>query len=278
MERTELLNIFHSFAEPRRHSFRNHRHSAFEIGYIADGNGQYQVGDRVFDIQSGDFYFYHANEAHCITDISADRPMHVINIQFEARYIWEIVDGNAYLQTIFQRSQRGANRLRPESPVYAPIHAKFLEAVREWSEDKPGASDMVRMCILSILILLSREESGHPEVRSHKSDRTKLSLISSSMDYICEHLRESLSLSELAERANLSRTYYCTVFKELNGVTPWDYINIKRIELALRLLREGHETVTDIALSCGFNNTANFNKIFRKVTGLTPREYRRTHK
>lgn len=273
MESTELLRIFHSYAEPRRHSFRHHRHSAFEISYIAEGEGVYQVGERVFEIRAGDIFLYGTNEPHCITDITDGGKMHLINIQFEPRYIWSQTDGDAYLQTVYGRSARGENRIREEDPLYAPIREQILEAEREWTGGGIGAGDMVRSSILRILILLTRNETEAPSPR--RQDEHRRALIGRSMDYICAHLTEPISLDELSRQANLSRTYYSTTFKELNGVTPWDYIHIKRVEKALSLLRHGDGNILDIALSCGFNNTANFNKIFRKVTGLSPREYRR---
>ena len=58
-------------------------------------------------------------------------------------------------------------------------------------------------------------------------------------------------------------------------MTPWDYVNIKRTEYAKVLLNETDETVLSIALRSGFNNTANFNRIFKGVTAMTPSAYRR---
>lgn len=63
-------------------------------------------------------------------------------------------------------------------------------------------------------------------------------------------------------------------FKNSFNMTPWDYIAIKRIEKATRLLRDSDETVLSVAIACGYNNTAGFNRIFKKITGLTPRGYR----
>ena len=97
------------------------------------------------------------------------------------------------------------------------------------------------------------------------------------MDYICEHFSEPITLRDIAATAGLCRTYYCSVFKELNGMTPWDYVNIKRIEHAMHLLRESDNTILNIALQSGFNNTANFNRIFKKTTGLTPMNYRKAY-
>lgn len=61
-------------------------------------------------------------------------------------------------------------------------------------------------------------------------------------------------------------------------MTVWDYINIKRIDKALSLLANSNENVLTVATKSGFNNSANFNRIFKKITGLTPKEYRQSTK
>lgn len=58
-------------------------------------------------------------------------------------------------------------------------------------------------------------------------------------------------------------------------MTVWDYINIKRIDKAVNLLTKTNDTVINIASKCGFNSPANFNRIFKKITGLTPKECRK---
>ena len=75
----------------------------------------------------------------------------------------------------------------------------------------------------------------------------------------------------------MSPNYFCSVFRKSAGVTPWDYITSARVELAMRLMEQSpDETLLNIAVRSGFNNTQNFNKMFAKHTGCTPSEYRRS--
>ena len=83
------------------------------------------------------------------------------------------------------------------------------------------------------------------------------------------------TLEELAELSCFSRTYFSALFKSLNGVSPWEYINIKRIEKAKMMLSETNDTILYIANECGFGNLSNFNRIFRKITGKKPSDYRK---
>ena len=73
----------------------------------------------------------------------------------------------------------------------------------------------------------------------------------------------------------MSRTYYSTMFKMLNGVSVWTYIINQRIDRAQQLLEKSEMSVIEICEKCGFNNLSNFNKAFKKITGKTPSEYRK---
>ena len=88
------------------------------------------------------------------------------------------------------------------------------------------------------------------------------------MRYICEELK----LEELAGVMALTPNCFSHLFKKLNGITVCDYINAKRIEKATRILTSGSNKLTmlEIATTCGFNNTAHFNKMFKKYRGFTP--------
>ena len=75
------------------------------------------------------------------------------------------------------------------------------------------------------------------------------------------------------------RTYFYSdkrCNKVLNGVSVWDYITEQRINLAQYQLETTEKSVTQVSEACGFNSIANFNRAFKKLTGMTPREYRRS--
>ena len=73
----------------------------------------------------------------------------------------------------------------------------------------------------------------------------------------------------------MSRSYYSATFKQLNGVSVWGYITAQRIDRAQHLLESTSLPVMEISEHCGFNNIANFNRSFKKITGKTPRGYRK---
>lgn len=87
-----------------------------------------------------------------------------------------------------------------------------------------------------------------------------------------------LSLTAVAEKLGLSRTYISGLFRKETGMTFTDYVNKSRMEYAATLLDSGTDSIRDIAAACGITDQSYFSKLFRRHFGLTPREYRRrTH-
>ncbi len=272
-----LLRIYESHADFRRRSFTEHHHSAFEISYILSGRGKYRIGDREADIRAGDIYLFSTNEVHCITEIYDGKPMVLVNIHFEPRFIWS-PSGNAldqsFLRIFLDRNEDFSNRLDRENPTTARIAQLILEMQTE-AENRPEAFElMIKTHLLNILVLLIRNynyvsKSGSPSLRPEK-----LIHMEAALRMIDESIASPLTLDELAAKAGMSRTYFCTVFKNLNGLTPWEYIGLKRIERAKQLLRTTERSVLEIALDCGFNSISHFNRLFKKTTGLKPMEYK----
>ena len=124
-------------------------------------------------------------------------------------------------------------------------------------------------------MLLIREYDYVNTEKSY-SESAKFHGVSSAMKYLDENLEKNLTLDELAARSGLNKTYFITLFKRLNGVTPWEYITARRIERAVTLLK-GDVNIMSVAVKCGFNSASNFNRAFRKATGLTPSEWKKRH-
>jgi YesN/AraC family two-component response regulator len=96
-------------------------------------------------------------------------------------------------------------------------------------------------------------------------------------DYVQHHYSEDLSLDLVADKLNLSSGYVSKYYKEKTGVNFSDFLNEFRIQKAKELLQQSDYRIQDIAGQVGYFNVNSFIRMFRKVTGMPPGEYRRMH-
>ncbi len=97
-------------------------------------------------------------------------------------------------------------------------------------------------------------------------------------DYVEHHFMHPIAMAELCGLTGLSAQHICRIFKRCHGMRPTEYIAKIRAEHAADLLANSSHPVSEIALWCGFENDNYFWKTFRKITGMTPGEYRKRHR
>ena len=93
--------------------------------------------------------------------------------------------------------------------------------------------------------------------------------------YIRNSYDVQITLQNIADAAGISPKYLCTFFKEMTGKTPFEYLNVYRIERASRKLINTDMPVTQIAYTCGFNDLSYFIKTFKQIKGVTPKNFRK---
>jgi len=94
--------------------------------------------------------------------------------------------------------------------------------------------------------------------------------------YMKERLDQDISLQELADVVRLSRFHFCSAFRVATGSTPHETLTQLRLDEACRLLISSNQSISEIALAVGFQTPSAFASRFRKVVGLTPRDFRRS--
>lgn len=92
--------------------------------------------------------------------------------------------------------------------------------------------------------------------------------------YIDEHLSDEITVQQLGSIVNISPTYLCALFKHETGCTIGSYIRVHRLEYAAKLLKNSSLKLYDVAYEAGYPNPSHFSKLFKKLYGCTPSEYR----
>jgi YesN/AraC family two-component response regulator len=114
-----------------------------------------------------------------------------------------------------------------------------------------------------------RAEEAPPHARSH------LEGIEAAIAFIDAHLNSAVSLEQVSREAGMSKFRFCRYFKEIKGQTFRSYLTRRRIQRALELLRSGERNVSEVYLDVGFKDLSHFSRVFRKITGQLPSQYRR---
>lgn len=274
-----LMELFNSVVETSgKRENREHHHTQFEISLFKAGSGRYTVGNKEYAFEKDDVFLFSTHEQHCITQIDSEEGIVLMNIQFEPRFVWSASNDmfdSKFLGFFFNRNSSFENRLDRNNPTTAVIRKLMLDMECEFQEKKTEYELMTKVILLNILVLLMRDYGYTEKYQSYHLDPESLLCMEHAIEYIDRHLTEELTLEEISKRANMSKAYFCTVFKKLNGITAWDYITTKRVELAMKMIKNANMTMLETACSCGFNNTANFNRAFKKITGLMPSQYRK---
>lgn len=96
------------------------------------------------------------------------------------------------------------------------------------------------------------------------------------LEYIGEHFTEAVSAKSISEAFGYNETYFCRRFKSITGITVMKYIQVLRMEAALRLLLEDPGDINSIAWKCGYADISYFSNCFRKCFGCSPSEFRKS--
>jgi len=243
---------------------------------VVDGSGKIIFDDGEIDICSGDGFLFASGRKF---RIESKTPMEVflIKLNFGDYITGQFVIMNKEVIGDFFTTIRTVD----EKINGIHINARRIKDVAfmieyELENLNLGSECVIRAYVALLISLIvqyySIDGGGYNTRRnSHYKD------IEKTLTYINEHLSEKISLDTLACLAAMGKTNYSKVFKQITGMTVWDYILNARVELAANLLLEkkGDYNITDVAYKCGFNNSAHFNKTFKKLKGKTPSDFKK---
>jgi AraC family transcriptional regulator len=122
--------------------------------------------------------------------------------------------------------------------------------------------------------LLRYYSTRNHQLREYEDGLSKQKL-KQALEYIQANLGENLSLSDIANELGMSQYYFCHLFKRSTGISPHQFLIQQRVERAKHLLKRSEQTITAIALDCGFANQSHFARCFRQCTGVNPNQFRK---
>lgn len=273
---SELLRMWSVDVPHGKRPLWNHHHMSFEITVVNSGRGVYTTNRAAYPMSCGDMFVFSGNESHCITEVSSDS-LSITNLHFEPRYLWKNTFDDPSMMNInfcFSHSKSFENHIDAEKTKDLPY---FMRRIEDELREKDEEYAVSVKSLLNLMLVSLIRDFGYADKNNESGmNREQIQSIQHILSYIDEHFAEKLTLEQLSELAGLTPNYFSALFKKVSGITLWKYINSKRIDKAIQIITDENSKINiiDAAAECGFNNTANFNKTFKSITGMTPSEYR----
>ena len=255
-----------------------HAHHELEISCVPSGYGTYHINEKFYDIRPGDVFILPNTDYHGL-ELADGQKMNNLVIHFDTAFIWNSLASDLdynFLLVFFENGKNFSHRLDRDNPATRRIFSLMMEIMQEFREQRPCYELLVKIKLQTIFTEIIRNYDYIDREKARKPiQQEDVAQLNEIIRYIDEHLDGEIRLAQLASIAHVSPAYFSTLFKRYNGLSPVEYVVHRRIQRAIELIRTTSMNLTDIAMSCGFNNSTNFYKAFRKVTGRTPVSYRK---
>lgn len=128
--------------------------------------------------------------------------------------------------------------------------------------------------ILRLLAIFAEHLAGLSNQLMVKTAAAEEPAVVRARAFIAERQSEPVSLSEVARAVNMSAFYFCKIFKRATGLTFTEYLARVRVETVKQVLLDPHKRVSEAAYAAGFQSLSQFNRVFRRITGEAPSEYK----
>lgn len=245
---------FQSFS---RNLFISHN---IKLCMVNKGHALWQIGDKCVSVKAGDVVILNNRTKRVFKEVDLADGIELFVIEFAPQLFMNQFRGLFFGKHVEQNcvisDKDNINQLFRE--IQAESEKKLM-----YSRIIIGAK------LVEMLSLMMR----HYDIADKSSDKMSSDMYRA-LEYIDEHYRDDISQQDAAGLIGMSTTSFSKRFTKCMGMGFTSYITHKRIHFAIHLLQSSEKTVLEIALECGFNNTASFYKAFKKITNLNPKDYR----
>jgi AraC-like DNA-binding protein len=254
-----------------------HQHREMQITWIIKGEGTLVVDNQLHRFSPGEIYLLGANQQHLFKSDpeyfleESKKNIQTLNIFF---------DPSGKLSNLLQLPEMMT--LQPfiqQSQVGFKLAGRYSELISKQIMDVQDASGIEQLIHFSILLkhLYKANTELEPLIRSshlanpkdYEEDRLK-----NVYKYVLRYYYKSISLEDIAGMANMSVHAFCRYFKKHTGQTFLEFLNQTRVnEACNKLTSKRFDSISTIGYECGFNSINNFNRVFKNLTGESPRQY-----
>lgn len=247
--------------------YEQHTHSAVEVVLTMDGVVEYEINGKAYSVRKGEVLFVPTGLIHGLNMEEGGKRFLFLFEPDAMNTMLDFKESMEYFrQPVF---------LQEGNEALPKIREKLMEITEIYHDQKLLWNTECYGIMLQIATILGREvlhlETPHyPRARSGVESE----IISGALTYINNHYKDDLTLDDLADFAGFSRYYFSRSFKKEVGYSFKDYLNQKRLQVAMDLLIHTKRPIRDIAMESGFGSIASFNRAFRESKNCTPTQFR----
>ena len=268
-----FLVSYQKLSEYESGSFMWHWHPEIEITYVQKGTMCYKVNHMVYHLKEGDIVFNNSGALHSGT-MENQKDCAYIPVTFDSRLIYGFFQSTVnskYVDPVIQDSMLPAICIDQSEPWHKPFR-EYLLRIIDLDEKKPDFYELdITICLQSMWRLLLEHITYEPQASRENSleyDRIKKIL-----SYIEENYQNKITLNDIAGHIHLCESECTRLFKRHMNTTLFAFLQEYRIERSLEFLQDDRP-VSAVADKAGFSDPNYYSKVFAKIKGCSPREYR----
>ena len=269
-----FLVSYQRLSEYDSNSFMWHYHPEIEITYIKKGSMHYRVNNQSFHLKEGDIIFCNSNALHS-GEMEHQEDCSYIPITFDPKLIYGFFQSTIctkYVEPVIQNLAVCAMHIDYTESWHETFRKKMLEVIA-LDKEKPDFYELDISIRMQIMWRLLVEHLPHQPLPA-ASDLTEYERIRKILSYIEQNYMTPITLAEVAEHIHLCESECTRLFKRHMNTTLFSFLQEYRIERSLEYLST-HESISNIAGKTGFSDSNYYSKVFSKIKGCSPREYRK---
>ncbi|MFA6677646.1 MAG: AraC family transcriptional regulator [Bacteroidales bacterium] len=251
-----------------------HSHEEFELNFIENGKGAIRiVNDSIETIDNYELVLVGGENTNHVWEQGSCtyEKIREITIQFSQ----DLFSSSFLSKNQFMSIKKMLTKAKYGLKFSLPTIIKVYSLLDTMSDENRKFYQVMK--ILTLLYELSISEGGETlssceaYLPTKESDSRRTNTVK---NYISKHYNENITLTELAEIVCMNPVSFSRFFKLRTGKTLSDYIIDVRLGVASRVLVDTTKNISEVCFECGFNNLSNFNRIFKKKKGMTPKQFR----
>lgn len=242
------------------HTWMPNLKNRFLIHYIYSGKGTFEINGCTYHLESGQGFLISPGD---IATYKADD-------KSPWTYAWVEFDGRLSKKYLEQVG------LSSKQPVFSCKKEDLIQTSFSRIFDACKMNRSNNLLVLSSLyhFLAMINEASHPDTYLQNGSKPKDFYIQQALVFIEKNHSRNLCISEMAEYLSLNRNYMSKLFKESVGLTPQSYLINYRMEKAKELMKNSFLTIGEISALVGYNDQLMFSRMFKKIFGMSPKNYR----